>query len=146
MFNLVQNSFLDDGICKYEDGSGNSVFMKRKDKGFVAKLRFSNSAIKANPITYDPDNIPDADGENMHLEYPAGTDINAPEVTTAVQDFTVIVQRWIEMLADIVYSGVDNRIAMELFNGAPDTDIWKDKMSRLSQYEELSPAIKSVFK
>lgn len=145
MFDITENTFLDNGICKYEDEWGNNLFMKRKGDGFVAKLRFADENVKAKPLYYDPHQDPPIDGAYLHLDFLDGRNRDDEELTNAIRGFTEIVQRWIRMLSDIILFGADNEMVKNANPGMTEQGAWETKVMLLQQYEELAPVMESIF-
>ena len=151
MFNLVQNDYLRKGRCKYEDENGNSAMFFKKDWGFSAKLRFSNSDFKTDPVEV---RLPLKEGEggfNLHLEFPGGHTVE--EVKGATDGFTLLIQRWIKMEEAIKWQDASPavvRAACESNSGNSCTEISDEdvavwKFGLLDEFEELKPLTNAVF-
>ena len=142
MFSLVKNEFLDKGICRYEDEYGNSVFMKRNGQCFVGKLRFFNKNVKLDPVRYDPCNRSESGGFNTSIKFPEGVNIDDDDIKGGIDGFTAIVQRWVCMVSDIsMFSSAQVGMAAtdSMYPGMTAEDVWKDRMTALTQYDELTP-------
>ncbi len=142
MFELIENDFTNTGICRYKDEYGNHAFMKRKDKGFVAKLRFNNAKIKATPmnIVLGDDQ---KEGEYLHLDYDSTVNLEDIDIKTGLEGFTELTQKWINMLLDIAYYGTNNQFIKKA-TGLEEDDIYSRKLEMISVYEELKPTISSI--
>lgn len=159
MFSLIENRFVNEGICKYEDENGNRLFMKRTDDGFVAKLRFANKDISADPF-YVTIPLPDGyNGQNIRLNFlnkpqlsamPAADPVIPQDVNDAISCFHPVVTRWISMLSGMKCLETDNSLIARYYNdknpGEKITgeDIAKNKLAFLGQFEELSELISVI--
>lgn len=148
MFDITKNEFLEKGICRYTDEFGNAAFLKRKgEQSFVAKIRFSNSNVKASPLEIDlplkQDN--EDSGGYLHIDYRNDVDTNSKDIQDGILNFTNLVQRWISMLMDISFFGCDNKILMKIDKNVTEEMVYQQKLGYLSQYEELNSFISTVF-
>lgn len=100
MFYLISssNSFVETGICKYRDEFNNTAFMKRKDFGFVAKLRFNDTKVKAEALEIHLPFDENEMGATLNIKNEKGADLHSEENTAAVESFTTLVQYWIDMI------------------------------------------------
>lgn len=136
---LRKNTLMRDGICIYEDEYGNSVFMQKdttKDYSFdfVAKLRFKDKNVKAKPLNISiPIKEGDEDGAMLHLDYLDGVEHSGEDIDSAIEMYTLIVQRWINLMYDMV--ALKPSLAMH------DEGRAKECLEKLAEYEELSEAI-----
>jgi hypothetical protein len=153
MFRINQNDFLTQGRVTYIDDCGNTAFFKRdadKPFKFVGKIRFANKNVSAEPM-YVEVPIPDGTlGDTLRMKYKDGIDHHLDaDIAEGIDGFTVLVNRWIDIMYDIIHSTIDqNMLIGYLKDSAPgltDEDVAREKMSRLSLYEELHPAIKAAF-
>ena len=149
MFTISKNTFADNGICKYSDEYGNTVFMKRKGSGgFTGKLRFYDKRIIIEPIYYDPGEENSLDGTHLNIEHPSDIKLDSPEIQTAISGFTKIVQRWIRMLSDISVFSNANLTAYGNNTGISKDSVkeyYRQCLSRMSEYDELSATINTIF-
>lgn len=146
MFRLIDNRFLNDGICRYKDEYGNILFLKRgEEHNFVASIRFANKNVTASPV-YIEVPIVNPEGTMLHLEYKDGIDHQEDEdVKCAISGCSDIITKWINMMYDLIFSVADAGFITKANDGRVSTeDIAKEKFARLSQYEELSQAINQV--
>lgn len=137
MFSLTKNSFLKDGTCKYTDEYGNSVFVKRDGQKFVARLRFGDKSVVAEPLYYDPFSAGKDDGAFINIKYPSGTPHDREDLAAAVQGLIMIVQRWIGLLTAIDSLQTNNHIIGQGC-GMSDEEVARKKLRLIFQYEELS--------
>ncbi len=146
MFRLIDNRFLNDGICKYRDEYGNVLFLKREEEhNFVASLRFANKIVTASPV-YIEVPVVNPKGTMLHLEYKDGVDHQEDEdIKCAILGSSDIITKWINMMYDLIFSAADANFITKVNDGRVSAeDIAREKFSRLSQYEELSQAINQV--
>ena len=144
MFQLTLNRFLDDGVCKYADECGNTLYFRREEDGFVAKIRFCDKNVKSKPLYIKVPVKEGDDGWYLHLDY-LNNAVPSEEVLSGIDGFTQIVNRWIAMLTCIKYVGIDNAFYMNADNKATENDIIRKKMSMISEYEELFPVFDAIF-
>ncbi|MCR5671455.1 MAG: hypothetical protein K6G10_10655 [Butyrivibrio sp.] len=137
---LKKNTLMENGICIYEDLFGNTVFMQKKgddDKtSFVAKLRFKNEKIKAQPLYITIPVSDDEKGTMLHLDYLDGAEKSGEDIDSAIKMLTQVVQRWINMMYDIN--------AMKI--GVDSEKTAKERLESLSEYEELSDLVGILMK
>ena len=138
---LRKNTIMQDGICIYEDQYKNSVFMQKEaDKdgrsSFVAKLRFNDKNIKAAPIKLSIPVENDTDGTMLHLDFMDGANREGDDIDCAIDMFTKIMQRWINLMYDL--APIHPALASE--------EAAKDRFEKLSQYEELSDVLSEIAK
>jgi len=127
MFKIEKNSYGRNGACVYRDENGNSVFAKRTETGFVAKLRFSDKRIKAEPNYVV---IPCKDiGFNLNVKYPS--DVILSDYSGVFEDYREIVDRWAMMCFDLEIMDKKKRLGESIH----------DDIVRLAGYEELSGII-----
>ena len=134
MFKLAKNLYTQNGRCIYEDEHGNSLFVKRTEKGFVVKIRFDNEAIKAKPLYI---NIPiedDVSGISVHVDYPSVVDYST-FVEPIVMGTSEIINRWIGMVYDMMI--------LESHKGM-DPIILREDIERLKEYEEMEELITAI--
>ena len=142
MFKLEKNEFIN-GKCWYKDEYGNTAIMIRKETGFTAKIRFNDKSVTAKPF---PVNVPpdDENGSDLHLDFPPGA-LEKEDIKNGIKNFTSLVQHWIDMLYDIKFLDCSAKFIQNANPGATVDDVNITKMERLSQNEELTPLISSVF-
>ena len=154
MFKIVRNTFISDGICRYEDEHGNKIFVRRwlgwkgdKEDGFTAKLRFKDIPVTVSsfetavPIKYEdmPNGFP------IRLDFPAGYDISTKEIQSVLQEFSDMIVHWDSMLAAIRMMNCDNRLLMMAYPDAKsEEEIQTAKINNLYQYPELQDTIVNV--
>lgn len=153
MFKIKKNTFVTDGICKYEDENGNTMFFKRwinrKKDGFTAKLRFKDIPIKV--ASYDAEYPIDYEanpkGFKVNLEYPSGYDITQKEVQEVLAAFSNMIVHWDSMIHAIKMLECKDDLLLkahpELQN---EENVQKAKYNNLLQYEELTPIISQIFR
>ena len=133
---LRKNNLMQNGICIYEDQFGNSVFMQKEDdkkdgtSSFVAKLRFSDKSIKAEPLKVTIPVKDDEMGTMLHLDFHEGQR-TGEDIDSAIDMYTKIVQRWINLLYDIA-------ILKAPLSGESEA---KERFDKLSEYDELKEFI-----
>lgn len=149
-YKLIENEYATKGKCIYEDDYNNRLYVFKKEntsiKGlcFVAKIRFNNKFVKANPITV---NVPlnDTNGANLHLDFLDGVDRTDDEdVKSGIQMTTEIIQRWIMMMMDILFLNIHPELNQQLYPGADEESIAKQKIENLLVYEELNGVVNGV--
>lgn len=145
MFELTENRFLNDGVCKYRDEYGNGIFMKRKGDSFTGKLRFYNEDVRMDPLTFHPGDAAEQKGVVVNVDYKGNVNRNSADIVNGISGFTNIVQRWVNMFSDIAMFQTDNTILAQAYPDISSKDIWNNKLSRISQYEELKPMLESIF-
>ena len=144
---LKKSAFYTEGICIYEDEHGNSVFCKREDnekpneQSFKAKLRFANSSVKAGTIHVTVPVIDGTEGQNLSIDYPSGTDLESEDIQAGIKLYTFILQRWIDIMYDILFSKADVELIQRANEGAEKEDVAREQLSRLADYEELSDVV-----
>lgn len=144
MFHLTKNEFVAYGKCWYQDEFGNKAIMIRNDIGFKCKLRFVNTNVTAQPIQV---NVPsgNAEGVNMHLDYTDNSYMDDISVAKGIEGFTELVQKWVDMLHDVLLLGTDNTPLHAVDKNLTDQDIYAYKINLLQRYEEIYPLLQSVF-
>lgn len=148
MFKLTKNKFLDNK-CWYEDEFGNKLYINRQPNGFIAKIRFANSSVSAQPLSILLDRENKQDGEYLHLDFSdSSVNENTEEIKQGIIGMTDIIQRWISLTQDVKMIGDKNNvvnIAMNLkANGnenPTEKDITTVMNTIISSYEELSGSI-----
>ena len=147
---LIKNEYGINGRCVYEDDYGNRLHMFKKEPpvdnamGFTAKLRFKDSAVKADIIKVSLP-VKEGEGANLHINYLDGIDkTESAEIQSAINMATTIIQRWIAMLSDIAMLKLSPEIARSLNPSLSDEDIAKMKIDNLMEYEELSDIVGGV--
>ena len=131
MFRLAKNLYTKNGRCIYEDDNQNSVFAKRTEDGFVIRLRFNDKNIKTKPL-YISIPIKEAEeGSSLHVDYPSYVDYET-QIGSVVGDFTAIVNRWINMVYDMMI--------LESHKGM-DASILSADAEKLKEYEEMQDVI-----
>ena len=98
MFELDANNYKKNGICIYKNNAGDSIFCKKKDSGFVFKLRFADKRIIAEPLYID---IPIAETEGISLKYKYETSISSDMYSDIIEDARNILYRWVSMCYDL---------------------------------------------
>lgn len=144
MFTLTDNRFLSDGVCRYTDEYGNTVFMRRDGKKFAARLRFKDERVQADILHYDPDAVGEEDGGYINITCSNGASRKSEDVSMGIQGFTMIVQRWIGLLSVVSFMETDNRILGGIYGKTPE-EVAREKASKLMQYEELAPIGEFLF-
>lgn len=134
MFKLANNLYTKNGRCIYEDENNNSIFAKRTDNGFVIKLRFKNDKIKTKPLYIDIPLKNEDEGTSLHVDYPSFIDYEK-EVSTVIASFTDIVNRWINMVYDMMI--------LESHKGM-DVGILNSDIEKLKEYEEMEDIISAI--
>ncbi len=129
MFALKKNNYNNNGVCIYEDEAGNSVFCRRSATGFVSKLRFANTAIKAEPLYTDIPLKEDVAGVRLRINYP--NDVNFEDCQPIINAYGAIVDRWATMCYDLEI--MQKRKSL----GQPITE----DINELQKYEELNGII-----
>ena len=140
MFKLVRNTFLGDGICKYKDDAGNSVFMRREKTGFVSKLRFADPDVHAERLTVTLPLPEDEQGTHLQLSFTNGKKASDDDVVSVIEDYTALIQHWIAMLSAI--SMLDERLASNDVKASE--ELAKRKLQMIAGFEELFPAVRSI--
>lgn len=143
MIILTKNDYINTGKCWYEDNYRNTFFMKRTDEGFTAKVRFANENVKAKPLEIMvPSN---EEGQMLNINYLNGVEDNSIDVKEGITNFTELVQRWINMLLDILLLNANNDLLRARYNcDASDEELSQYKLEKLSEYEELANVIRNV--
>ncbi len=144
MFRLTTNRFLTEGMCKYEDEHGNRLFVKRNDDGFVAKLRFSDPSVKAQPLYVALPVKEGTKGQYLHIDYHDGSKKATPDVGDAIQGFMEIVNRWIKMLDAVTFMQINPEIVKKFNPKASEKDIANYKLMQIKEFEELIPAVSYI--
>ena len=154
MFELTNNNFSnpEKQSCKYKDEYGNTCYMRRSESGIVAKLRFADKRVTAPSleISFPPKDDEfgvyltlSCDGEEVGQEF---LDNLSDDISTGIQGFTEVLQRWMQMLYDIKFLEFDNSILLGANEGMTIDDVYREKFDRISHYEELAPVVDTVFK
>lgn len=153
MFTIVKNTFINDGICKYEDEHGNTMFFKRwiysrNEEGFTAKLRFKAHPIKvasyeaAFPIDYEKNK----QGFKINMEYPKGYDLTQESVQNVLAEFSNMIVHWDSMIHAIKLLECNNKLLMKQYPEAKsEEEIQVAKINNLYQYKELNSFIEKIF-
>ena len=135
-YSLKKNTFAQDGICIYEDGFGNTVFCKNEsdDAGyrFTAKLRFADENVKAEPLHISIPMVDDSEGANLHLDFLDGKEHGGEDIQGAIEMYTFIVQRWIDLMYDIA--------ALRI--GVQDDKDARKRLDNLADYEEIDEVVR----
>ncbi len=129
MFTLKKNNYNHNGVCIYEDEVGNSVFCRRSATGFVSKLRFADTAIKAEPLYT---NIPlkdDIAGVKLRINYPKN--VRFEDYQPVIDAYNAIVDRWASMCYDLEIMQKRKSLGQSI----------TEDINELRKYEELSGII-----
>ncbi len=144
---LKKSAFYQEGICIYEDNYGNSVFCQREESDrpneqkFKARLRFADKDVKADTLHITVPVIDGSEGQSLHLDYKPGTDLDREDIQAGIKLYTFSVQRWIDIMYDILFSRADSSILQQANPGASKEDVAREQLSRLSEYEELNDIV-----
>ncbi len=147
MFKITHNTFSTNGVCKYADEHGNTVFMKRDENNITAKLRIASGAAKVDPVYVS---VPfNESGVIFHIAYlrePSNEEKTA--LKEVIVDFSTLIEHWISMLYDINFLAfpTDKLLQMPGNEKATEEDVSYNKWLMLSQYEELTELCKSIDK
>ena len=141
MFELKTNELMKKGVCRYIDQHGNTVFMKRKGKGFVGRLRFMDKNVRLSPVEYDPMNVSSEGGFRLKIDYLDGRGCRTESVNDGISGFAEILQRWVSLVAEIA----DFRVDGECSDPEKGRREWGGKLAALTQYEELEPVMSLIF-
>ena len=145
MFDLTKNLFLENNKCWYKDEYGNTAIIIRREAGFTAKIRFVDKTVSAPPLQV---NVPAKEGENgafLKLNYLDGKDNKGVDVSGGIDNFTKLIQRWIDMLYDISFLSTNNAFLQKANENVSEEDIAQYKMQLIGNYEELKPVLNAVF-
>lgn len=148
MFQLTKNDFINSGRCNYEDEFHNKAVLTRKNNGFIAKLRFANTNVHTDAFEVKVPPSPGEGGQKMTLKFTDGIDHSLDtDVSGAICSFTALTQKWIDMLYGINLLDMSCDVVKKINQdeNLTEADIWQQKMSVLSQFEELTSFVKSVF-
>ncbi len=145
MFNITRNDIVNNKVW-YEDEFENTLFIKRKENGFVAKIRFKDKSVKSKPIEVDVDQIKIDGGVNLNFEYPSGRSQYDEDISAGIQGLTEIVQRWTEMINDLKF--INNAAeflpfirAQYMKEDVSAEEVASYKMAIMNQYEELGAVL-----
>nr|WP_297765934.1 hypothetical protein [uncultured Butyrivibrio sp.] len=149
-----KNTFTNDGIIIYEDRCGNSVFCQRENidkKGtydFKARVRFADKNVKADTIHISIPIEEGVEGQSLKLNYLDGRVHDGEDVAAAIEMYTFVLQRWIDLMYDISFLQTDVRVHAKAL-GLDDSkatleEIAKAKLDQISEYEEISDAIGGI--
>ena len=145
---LEKNNFLERGVCTYSDTYGNKVVARREDsdKGekFCIRLKFADENVKAAPLYVTVPITDGSTGQMLHLDYCDGAVHNGPDIDSAVEMYTFLLQRWIDLMYDINFVHADPKYLLRANEGATMADVAYTKYTYLSKYEELSELIKVI--
>ncbi len=145
MFEIKENTFMQRGIVKYEDEHGNKAFFRREgERGFVGKLRFLDKSVKTSPLAVFVPIKENEKGQNLHVETDDGTKLERKDIVGGIDNFTILVQRWIDIMYEI-YTLNNLSYIKEANPSFTDKEVWEKKIEEMSQYEELKNAINSIF-
>lgn len=144
MFELEKNNFIAQNNCTYIDQHGNKAFMKRKKDCIVAKLYFFNEKVKADVMYIKFPVDKDTEGDNIKLYYESEELLQEETVKKALENFTMLINYWINMLYDINYLEANAAIIKAVNPNASVEDIGRDKLLRISQYQELGSLLKAM--
>lgn len=144
MFELEKNNFIEQNTCTYIDQYGNKAFMKRKKDCIVAKLHFANKKVRAEAMNIKFPIDKDKEGDNIRLYYESEILLQEESVKNAIENFTMLINYWINMLYDINYLEANPAIIQAVNANASVEDISRDKLLRISQYEELGSLLKAM--
>lgn len=142
MLDLTRNKFLNEGKCIYTDGWGNKAIFKRiGDMSFESHLKFTDKNVTAEKITI---HMPfksedDKKGTMLQLKYENGA-VETEDILNTINDYTLLVQRWINMLTEISLFDPTNILK----ENKTQEKALKEKVLCLSKYEELQETINTV--
>ncbi len=147
MFHITKNDIVNNKVW-YEDEFSNSLFVKRKDGGFVAKIRFHDKAVKCKPLDINIKELRENGGSYLNIEYPSGRSQYDDDIYAGIEGMTAVVQRWTEMLNDLDFMNNMPEFvayAKEQFMKEDVTpeDLANYKYSIMKQYEELEEFVDS---
>ena len=143
MFELKKNMFLENNTCNYVDEYNNTVFMKRTEKGFVAKIRFANKSVTAEPLVVEAYAGDKKEGDYLDLHFSDQSVLSQEDVMQGLKSFTVLVEYWVNMIRDIKLLDLNNSLFLKANPGMTDEDVARHKFSIISQYKELE-AVKQL--
>jgi len=144
LFVLSDNNFLERNTCNYIDEFENTVFIKRTEKGFVAKLRFATDGIKAEPLNVELWGVEKKDGDILKLHFTNRELLGKKSVIGGQYNFSVLINYWIRMLNDIKLLDFNESILLNANPKMTREDIAKAKYDLISQYKELGPLMRLV--
>ncbi len=149
-----KNTFTTDGIIIYEDRYGNSVFCQRENTDkegtydFKARVRFSDKNVKAETIHISIPIEEGIEGQNLKLNYLDGRVHDGEDVAAAIEMYTFILQRWIDLMYDISFLQTDARVLARAAGLGTDKmsleSVAKAKLDQISEYEEISDVISGI--
>ncbi len=143
MFNLVENNFLQTGVCKYEDGNGNTLTMRRQESGFTAKLRFADKRIQADIFRVECP-VRERDGDMLNLTFEKGSGLCVDDVRGVTTAFGEIVKRWISLTDAIAKQELSDEMMVRFHPEYTKEDVVLWKFRLLEQFEELKPLTNAV--
>lgn len=144
LFELEKNNFIEQNKCTYIDQDGNRAFMKREKDCIIAKLRFANIKVKADAMHIKFPLEKDKEGDNIRLHYEDEKFLQEESVKNAIENFTLLINYWISMLYDINYLEANPAIIQAANPNASIEEISKDKLLRISQYQEIAGLLKAI--
>ena len=154
MFKLIENDFLNRGICKYEDESKNTIFIKRmndyeNNDGFTAKLRFNQGDLKISSVVVHYPMDRSRGGLPLDINKPNGYCITKEEYRV-LEEFVSKVVYWDDMIYNIKLLQLDNNAMKEILlsnavnsdeihkiEKMTDEEFAKEKLRKIVQFEEL---------
>ncbi len=149
-----KNTYTADGIIIYEDRYGNSVFCQRENTDkksaydFKARVRFADKNVKADTIHISIPIEEGVEGQSLKINYLDGRVHDGEDVAAAIEMYTFILQRWIDLMYDISFLQTDVRVLAKAIGLNDDRasleGLAKSKLDQISEYEEISDVVSGI--
>lgn len=141
MFKLIKNELINTGKCWYEDEYNNTVFIRKNNDNFVARIRFNDKNVVAKPfkvcIPLSEDNF----GDTLCVDFHNGDVQEREDIKCGIDGFTTLIQKWIQMLYDFKFLDIKNELLKVANPELNDFEINEEKLRRIRQYEEINGLI-----
>ncbi len=138
---LENSDFINTGTCKYVDGFGNKVIMKRDvdGQGFSAKLFFYDKRIKAERINVRLP-VKEEGGNTLHFDYPGDVSLEDEGIKSGVNMVKELIDRWVDIHFFIARLGMKPEWFMKDNPGMTEEEINELRCQSVLQFPEIGSA------